>query len=105
MFDAGSPDRLAELGSPAGDAGTLVVIDHHVTNEGFGDISLVDSEAAATAVIVVDVLDVLEWPLTPEIATCLLTAVVTDTGRFQYANTTTLNSRIGRSPGRVGGQA
>ncbi len=88
VFDAGSPDRLAELGSPAGDAGTLVVIDHHVTNEGFGDISLVDSEAAATAVIVVDVLDVLEWPLTPTIATCLLTAVVTDTGRFQYANTT-----------------
>jgi bifunctional oligoribonuclease and PAP phosphatase NrnA len=88
VFDAGSQDRLAELGSPAGDAGTLVVIDHHVTNEGFGDIALVDPEAAATAVIVVDLLDELEWPITPEIATCLLTAVVTDTGRFQYANTT-----------------
>ncbi len=88
VFDAGSPDRLAELGGPAGIAGTLVVIDHHVTNEGFGDIPLVDPGAAATGVIVADVLDALGWPITPEIATCLLTAIVTDTGRFQYANTT-----------------
>jgi phosphoesterase RecJ-like protein len=87
VFDAGSPDRLAELGSPASDSGTLVVIDHHVTNEGFGDIALVDPTAAATAVVVADLLDVLSWPVTAEIATCLLTAVVTDTGRFQYANT------------------
>jgi phosphoesterase RecJ-like protein len=87
VFDAGSPDRLAELGSPAGDSGTLVVLDHHVTNEGFGDIALVDPKAAATGVIVADLLDALGWPITSEIATCLLTALVTDTGRFQYANT------------------
>lgn len=87
VFDAGSQDRLAELGSPASDAGSLIVVDHHVTNEGFGDIALVDPEAAATGVLVVDLLDMLEWPITQEIATCLLTALVTDTGRFQYANT------------------
>lgn len=88
VFDAGSADRLAELGASAGKARTLVVIDHHVTNEGFGDIPLVDPGAAATGVIVADLLDALGWPITPEIATCLLTAIVTDTGRFQYANTT-----------------
>lgn len=88
VFDAGSADRLAELGASAGNAGTLVVIDHHVTNVGFGDIPLVDPGAAATGVIVADLLDALGWPITPEIATCLLTAIVTDTGRFQYANTT-----------------
>ena len=87
VFDAGSQDRLAELGSPAGDAGSLIVVDHHVTNEGFGDVALVDPEAAATGVLVVDLLDELEWPITRDIATCLLTALVTDTGRFQYANT------------------
>jgi phosphoesterase RecJ-like protein len=87
VFDAGAPDRLAELGSQAADSGTLVVVDHHRTNEGFGDIALVDPDAAATAVIVADLLDVLGWPIDPEIAMCLLTALVTDTGRFQYANT------------------
>ncbi len=88
VFDVGAPDRLGELATNASKAENLVVIDHHVTNEGFGDVSLVDPEAAATAELVVGVLDLLGWPITPEIATCLLTALVTDTGRFQYVNTT-----------------
>ena len=88
VFDVGSADRLAELGSQAGKAGQLIVFDHHVTNDGFGDIAVIDPEAAATGVLVADVLDVLGWALTPEIATCLHTALVTDTGRFQYSNTT-----------------
>jgi phosphoesterase RecJ-like protein len=62
------------------------VIDHHVTNAGFGDIAVVDPEAAASGELVAYLLEVLGWPLTPEIATCLLTALVTDTGRFSYAN-------------------
>jgi phosphoesterase RecJ-like protein len=95
VFDAGSQDRLAELGSPAGDAGCLIVFDHHITNEGFGDIVLCDPQAAATAVVVVEVMDVLGWPITEEIATCLLTALVTDTGRFQYANTSPSTLELG----------
>lgn len=88
VLDAGSPDRLGDLAPNAAQAGTLVVIDHHVTNEGFGDVSLVDPDAAATAEIVLRVLDALSWPITLDIATCLHTAIVTDTGRFSYANTT-----------------
>lgn len=87
VLDAGSPDRLAELGSNASDAKTVVVIDHHVTNEGFGDVALVDPESAATGELVYELLMVLGWEVTPEIALCLHTALVTDTGRFQYANT------------------
>lgn len=87
VLDAGAADRLAELGHHAGNAGTLIVFDHHVTNVGFGDIAVVDAAVAATGEIVAELLDVLRWPITPEIATCLHTAVVTDTGRFQYAAT------------------
>lgn len=88
VLDVGSAERLGELGSRAGDAGTLVVIDHHVTNEGFGDIAVVDPEAAATAELVFDILETLDWEVTPDVALCLHTALVTDTGRFSYANTT-----------------
>jgi bifunctional oligoribonuclease and PAP phosphatase NrnA len=88
VFDAGVADRLAELASNAHRAGTLIILDHHVTSEGFGDIPVIVGDAAATGVLVVDLLDELGWPITPEIATCLHTAVVTDTGRFQYSNTT-----------------
>lgn len=87
VFDVGSAERIGELASNAGKAGTVVVIDHHVTNEGFGDVALIDHEAAATGELVYDVLGALGWQLTPEISQCLLTALVTDTGRFQYSNT------------------
>lgn len=88
VLDAGSHDRLGELGSNAGKAGALVVLDHHVTNAGFGDVSVVDPRAAATGEIVFDLLGLLGWEVSPVVANCLHTALVTDTGRFQYSNTT-----------------
>lgn len=94
VFDAGSSERLGELAENAAAADKLVVFDHHTTNDGFGDITVIDPHAAATACLVVEVLDVLGWPITPEIANCLHTAIVTDTGRFQYTNTTPETLRV-----------
>ncbi|HEX2153503.1 MAG TPA: bifunctional oligoribonuclease/PAP phosphatase NrnA [Acidimicrobiia bacterium] len=86
-FDTGSPDRLAELGSVAKKASRVVVIDHHVTNEGFGDVAVVEPDVSSTAELTLAVIRKLGWPITPMMATCLLTGIVTDTGRFQYSNT------------------
>jgi phosphoesterase RecJ-like protein len=94
VLDSGSAERLGELGSNASDAGTVIVIDHHVTNEGFGDIAVVDSSAAATGELVYQILQALDWKITPEVALCLHTALVTDTGRFTYSNTTPATLRI-----------
>ncbi|MBW3666627.1 MAG: bifunctional oligoribonuclease/PAP phosphatase NrnA [Actinobacteria bacterium] len=94
VFDAGSAERLAELGSNASKAEKLIVVDHHATNEGFGDVSLIDPSAAATGELVHDLLVELGWEATPEIAQCLLTALVTDTGRFQYASTSPRTLRL-----------
>lgn len=87
VLDVGSADRVGELAANASKAGTVVVIDHHVTNEGFGDVAVVDPTAAATGELVYSILQILGWQITPEIAQCLHTALVTDTGRFQYSNT------------------
>lgn len=94
VFDAGSPDRLGELGSHAVRAGSLIVLDHHVTNEGFGDIAVVDGTAAATGEIVFELLGLLGWPIDEQVATCLHTSLVTDTGRFTYSNTSSRTLRI-----------
>lgn len=75
-------------------AGNLVNIDHHVSNQHFGDINLVDPGAAATGEIVLDLLLVMRTPVTSDIATNLYTALITDTGSFQHQNTT---SRCHRS--------
>lgn len=94
VLDVGSADRLGELAGNAHAAGTVVVIDHHVTNEGFGDIAVVDPGAAATGELVYQILGILDWEVTPAVAQCLLTALITDTGRFQYANTTSRTLEI-----------
>ncbi|HEX7100579.1 MAG TPA: bifunctional oligoribonuclease/PAP phosphatase NrnA [Acidimicrobiia bacterium] len=86
-FDTGSPDRLGELGSVAKRAGKVIVVDHHVTNEGFGDIALVEPDVSSTAELTLALIRRIGWPITPVIATALLTGIVTDTGRFQYSNT------------------
>jgi len=87
-FDAGSMDRLGSLVPNAHAAGELIVCDHHVSNDRFGTINLVDPEAAASAVVVRDLLGRLDVTLDADVATCLYTGLVTDTGRFQYKNTT-----------------
>lgn len=66
----------------------LLVIDHHVTNEGFGTVNLINLEAAATAEILFDLIQALGVSLDSEMATCLLAGLLTDTQGFRTANTT-----------------
>jgi phosphoesterase RecJ-like protein len=63
-------------------------IDHHHDNSRFGDVNLVVGDASSTGEVLRDVFRELGVELTPEIAEALYIAVVTDTGRFQYTNTT-----------------
>src|SRR5919204_4060583 len=63
-------------------------IDHHHDNTRFGDVNVVVADASSTSEILRDLFDELGVELTPEIAEPLYIALVTDTGRFQYANTT-----------------
>lgn len=71
----------------------VILIDHHVTNEPFGDLNLVDTTAASTAEIVFDVICALDAPITQDVAQALLTGIVTDTMCFRTGSTTpeTLN--------------
>ena len=87
-FDCGSLNRLGELAGPARAAGALVVVDHHFTNDRYGSINLVEPDAAASAVVVRRLARRLGWELNRDAAICIYTGLVTDTGRFQYSNTT-----------------
>ncbi|MDP9797080.1 phosphoesterase RecJ-like protein [Catenuloplanes nepalensis] len=87
-FDAASTDRLGALASRLSTARDSVVLDHHASNPGFGAVRLVDPAAAATSVVVEQLLDRLDVPLDAEIAECLYTALTTDTGSFRFAATT-----------------
>ncbi|MGI9649354.1 MAG: DHH family phosphoesterase [Acidimicrobiia bacterium] len=93
-FDAADRSRLGSLAGASQAAGTLIVVDHHITNQGFGDINLIDGEVAASAVLAYDLIRGLGWPIDAEAAMALLMGVVTDTGRFQYSNTSPRTFRV-----------
>ena len=63
-------------------------IDHHPTNDNFGDVNFVNIKASSSCEIVGELLKELEIKITPEIATALLLGIYTDTGSFQHQNTT-----------------
>ncbi|MBP2001072.1 phosphoesterase RecJ-like protein [Paenibacillus shirakamiensis] len=65
----------------------ILNIDHHPTNDGYGEVQLIVPEAAATAEILLDLIEYAEIPLTTDIATALYTGLLTDTGGFRYSNT------------------
>jgi bifunctional oligoribonuclease and PAP phosphatase NrnA len=87
-FDCGSLGRLGNLEPAAKAASELVVIDHHVSNDRYGTINVIDPDAAASGVLVRRLIDMLGLPLNHDAAVCLYAALVCDTGRFQYATTT-----------------
>jgi len=65
----------------------ILVIDHHATADGLGDVELTEKDAAATGLIVLDFLKYANFPITEKIAEALFVATATDTGWFQFNNT------------------
>lgn len=94
-FDTAAIDRLGNLEKVARGAGRLIVVDHHASNQGFGDIDVIDSAAGAAGELAYLLITELGWEITPEVATSLLAAIVADTGRFQYSSTSSDLMRIG----------
>jgi len=83
--------------------GTLVNIDHHLSNTGYGNIVYEDPSAAAVGEQIFDIIRATGATLTREIAQCLLTALVTDTGRFSFPNTTPRTLRLAAELVEAGG--
>jgi len=65
----------------------IVNIDHHPTNNGYGSVTLIKPDAAATAEILFDLLKTFEVEWNLDIATAIYTGLLTDTGGFRYSNT------------------
>jgi bifunctional oligoribonuclease and PAP phosphatase NrnA len=72
----------------------ILDIDHHLANSRFGALNYVIEEECSTGTCVLRLLRAMHAPITPEIATCLLTTIMTDTGGFMHSNTTAEVLRI-----------
>ncbi len=96
-FDCATLTRFGERRAEVEEAMTVVNIDHHLSNTGFGSINLVDATASATGQVVHRLLTLLGAPISPAVATNLYAALLTDTGGFRHENTTEAALRLAAS--------
>ncbi|MFH1080704.1 MAG: bifunctional oligoribonuclease/PAP phosphatase NrnA [Pseudomonadota bacterium] len=88
ILDCSQLDRVGREAGRIGKIRQLVNIDHHVSNGGFCDAALLDAGASSTGELIFRLAEAMAVMLTPQIATNLYAALLTDTGGFCYGNTT-----------------
>ncbi|MHB9148702.1 MAG: DHH family phosphoesterase [Thermoleophilia bacterium] len=92
ILDCATAERLDPAGLEC--VGDCINIDHHQDNRGFGTLNLLDFQATSTTQILFDIFRVGGLPMSREVATSLYVGLVTDSGRFQYSNTTAAAHRM-----------
>lgn len=85
--DVASIDRLVDAQIFFDKAKFTINIDHHRTNNNFGTLSIIEPKASSSGEVLYKILKRLDWKIDLNIATCLYTAILTDTGGFRFENT------------------
>ncbi|MCY1145205.1 bifunctional oligoribonuclease/PAP phosphatase NrnA [Actinoplanes sp. Pm04-4] len=96
IFDVAAESRLGGLADRLDGDAPVIVLDHHASFTGFGDVALVDPTAAATSVVAEELLTRLGVPLDAEIAECLYVALTTDTGSFKFVRSPSVHALAAR---------
>jgi phosphoesterase RecJ-like protein len=102
VLDNAVRNRAGKAIEAVSEAGVWINIDHHISNEGYGNLSYIDSTAPATGQILYELFRGNHLPLTYEMADNLFVAISTDTGSFQYPNTTARTYEIAADLIRAG---
>lgn len=85
--DVASMDRLIDSQVLFEKAKYSINIDHHRTNNEFGNLAIVEPKASSSGEVLYKILKKLDWAIDLEIANCIYTAILTDTGGFRFENT------------------
>lgn len=86
--DVASYDRMFDSEILFKKAKFTINIDHHITNNGYANLNIVDSEASSTGEVLFEIMSKSGWEISLNTANALYTAVLTDTGSFRFGNTT-----------------
>lgn len=93
-LDSADLGRLGRNMVIAKNANRLINIDHHISNDKYGDLNLVEADSSSTGELVYNLLVAMDIEIDRDIATCIYTAISSDTGSFKYSNTTSRTHRI-----------
>ncbi len=94
-FDCATTHRFGDKRFMLESGVPVVNVDHHVSNDGYGSINLIEPDASATGQVVYRLLQRLDMPVTAQVANNLYAALFTDTGGFRHENTTEAALRLG----------
>jgi len=95
VVDTSTLPRLGHSATAVRSAKLWINIDHHISNTGYGDLVYIDPQAPAAGQIVFELIRAAALPFNSAIAENLWAAIATDTGSFQYSNTTARTFEIG----------
>jgi len=87
VLDCSEIERMGEEAPRIAGIRRIVNIDHHISNDRYGHLTLTDPEASSTGEMIFRLIDGMEIELTRDMAVNLYTAILTDTGAFRYSNT------------------
>ncbi|MBQ7450322.1 bifunctional oligoribonuclease/PAP phosphatase NrnA, partial [bacterium] len=93
-IDVASKDRMSVAEKTFNNANFKVNIDHHKTNNNYGEYNLIDGDASSAGEILFGLFEELNIEITKDIATALYTSIITDTGCFKYNSTTPKSMEI-----------
>jgi len=102
ILDCGDISRLGSDCESIEKIACVINIDHHISNTGFGDIQCVDTEACATSEIVYRLISEFGVSIDRQMATCIYTGILTDTGSFRFSNTNQAAFAISREMAEIG---
>jgi len=88
VVDCSSLSRIGSLARHMGRVDRIVNIDHHVSNDLFGHVNYVERDVSSCGELVYRTMEAGGVPITKDIADCVFTAILTDTGRFCHPNST-----------------
>lgn len=94
IFECSYLDRIGRVQKLISPKTSIINIDHHQDNQKFGSINILDKKASAVAEIIFDLLKLAKFKITPQVANRLYAAILTDTGRFRFASTTSKCLRV-----------
>jgi phosphoesterase RecJ-like protein len=87
LLDCSELERVGEEAKRIGTIPVLINIDHHISNRKFCEIAWIEEKASSTGELIFELAETLKVPITRDIAACIYTAILTDTGSFRYSNT------------------
>ena len=94
VLDCGNLERVNTNSELSERDYTLINIDHHMSNDLYGDLNYVDTKASSMGEIVFMILEAMNIEVTKDMAKCMYTSILTDTGSFRHSNTTSRTHNI-----------